>query len=284
MDAKKTLIGSTLTVILVFALGAMAIASDIMFYVGGFAPGWYEEERMTKDVEKIIDECGGLFKDIQVFGDDKIDEMGKWADANTGDGEFDIIWLNGEMPSSLYPVENKSPDDSRIENWLDDGNMIINPSCYFAWCNFETGVKIRNTDTGAAMILDLGENIIESADNTGMTVTDTGKKFMPSLGNECVSDRPVNLDALADPWEAAAIFASVSGKEDQAGLVDPVLLHNTETDGYLAIISQATLANMVDIGQACVEFINNWVVGEKELLAVEPAGKLSATWGKIKCE
>ena len=150
------------------------------------------------------------------------------------------------------------------------------------YCTHETGVRINNAPAGAANILDLPENIIESVDNTGMMVTDTGKKFMPSIGNECVSDRPVNLDALADPWEAAAIFASVSGKEDQAGLVDPVLLHNTETDGYLAIISQATLANMVDIGQACVEFINNWVVAEMELLAVELAGKLTTTWGGEK--
>ena len=152
----------------------MAVASYIAFYVGFFSPGWYEQEAMTKDVEKIINDAGNWFNDI--------------------------------------------------------------------------------------------------------------KKFIPSLGNQVASDRPVNLGALVAPWEAAAIFASESGEDDQGagGLVDPIVLHNTETDGYLAVITQSQMANSVDRGKACVEFINNWVAAERELLAVDPASKLTTTWGREK--
>ena len=276
MDARKTFAGLIVTVIFVFAFGTMAIASDIAFYVGGFQPGMYDQETMTNDVEKIIKDAGALFNDIQTFDDTNLDGLGQWADANTGDGELDIIWLNGAIPSTLYPTFNEAPDGSRAEEWLDDGNMIINVADYFAWANFETGEKERNTDTGAANILDLPENIIIAAADTAMTVTAVGKEFIPSIEDPFVSNRPVNLAALAAPWEAAAIFA------EAGDLVDPVVLHNTETDGYLAIVNQGWAANAFDRGAACAEFIKNWVAAEKELLAVEPAGKLSTTWGREK--
>ena len=284
MDAKKSLIGLTLTVIFVFALGAIALASDIAFYVGAVPGNAYNEATMNSDVDRIINDTGALFKEVQKFADDNLDGLGEWVDANMGDGELDIVWLNGSTPSTLYPVENKKPDGSRAEEWLDDGNMIINLADWFAWGNFETGVKIRNREVAAANILDLPENIIVGADNTAMTVTDTGKEFIPSLGDKVASNRPINIDAIEQPWEAAAIFASVSGVDDQGtgGLADPIVLHNTGTDGYIANDNQAWGGNEIDRGAACAELIKNWLAAEKGLLAVEPAGKLSTTWGSIK--
>jgi len=170
---------------------------------------------MKKDVENIIQNTGALFKDVQKFADENLDGLGKWADANMGDGELDIIWINGSTPSTLYPLENKKPDGSRAEKWLDDGNMIINVADYFSWGNFETGEKVRNKDVAAANILDLPEDIIVGADDSVMKVTNTGKKFIPSLGNQVGSNRPVNIEAIEEPWEAAAIFASVKGGNDQ---------------------------------------------------------------------
>ena len=274
MDAKKTLIGLTLTVIFIFALGAIAMASDIAFYVGRIQLAVYTQGLMDSDVEKIINDTGALFNDIKQFDDDKLDEFGEWVDANTGDDELDIIWLNGNTPSVLYPLENTAPDGSRAEEWLDDGNMIINVAEWFTYCTHETGVRINNSEAGAANILDLPQNIIVGADGIQMTVTDTGKKFMPSLGDQVGTNRPVNIDAIAEPWEAAAIFA------EAGDLADPIVLHNKDTDGYLAIVNQGWAANAFDRGAACAEFIKNWVAAEKELLAVEPAGKLSTTWGR----
>jgi len=281
----KTLI---LTAIFVFAFGTIAMASDIAFYVGAVPGGAYDAETMNKDVEYIIQNTGALFKDVQKFADDNLDGLGQWADANMGDGELDIIWINGSTPSTLYPLENKKPDGSRAEKWLDDGNMIINVADWFSWGNFETGEKVRNKEVAAANILDLPENIIVGADDTVMKVTNTGKKFIPSLGNQVGSNRPVNVEAIEEPWEAAAIFASVKGVDDQnaGGLADPIVLHNKDTDGYIAIVNQAWGNNFIDRGAACTELIKNWLV-EKGLItglktSVEPVAKLSTIWGEIK--
>lgn len=284
MDARKPFANLILSVIFVFAFGPMAMASDIAFYVGAVPGGAYDEATMKKDVENIIQNTGALFKDVQKFADDNLDGLGKWADANMGDGELDIIWINGSTPSTLYPLENKKPDGSRAEEWLDDGNMIINVADWFAWGNFEKGVKIRNREVAAANILDLPENIIVGADDTVMKVTNTGKKFMPSLGNQVASNRPVNIEAIEEPWEAAAIFASVKGVDDQnaGGLADPIVLHNKDTDGYIAIVNQAWGNNFIDRGAACTELIKNWLAIEKGLLAVQPAGRLSTIWGEVK--
>ena len=284
MDARKPFAHLILSVIFVFAFGPMAMASDIAFYVGAVPGGAYDEATMKKDVEHMIQNTGALFKDVQKFADDNLDGLGKWADANMGDGELDIIWINGNTPSTLYPLENKKPDGSRAEKWLDDGNMIINVADWFAWGNFEKGFKVRNREAAAANILDLPENIIVGADDTVMKVTNTGKKFIPSLGDQVGSNRPVNIEAIEEPWEAAAIFASVKGVDDQnaGGLADPIVLHNKDTDGYIAIVNQAWGNNFIDRGAACTELIKNWLAIEKGLLAVQPVSKLSTIWGEVK--
>ena len=283
MDTRKPFAGLIPAVIFVFVFGSMAMASDIAFYVGAVPGGAYPEATMNKDVKKIIQDAGALFKDVQKFADDNLNGLGQWADANMGDGELDIIWINGSTPSTLYPLENKKPDGSRAEKWLDDGNMIINVADWFAWGNFEKGFKVRNKEVAAANILDLPANIIVGADDTVMKVTNTGKKFIPSLGNQVGSNRPVNIEAIEEPWEAAAIFASVKGVDDQGagGLADPIVLHNKDTDGYIAIVNQAWGNNFIDRGAACTELIKNWLA-EKGLLAVQPMAKLSTIWGEIK--
>ena len=265
-----------LTVVLVFAFGTMAMASDIAFYVGETPGGAYDEITMINDVKKIINDTGYLFNDVQQFGDEKLAELGTWTDKNMADGELDIIWINGSTPSVLYPLLNEAPDGSRIEEWLDNGNMIINVGDWLAWGNFETGVKIRNTEVAAGNILDLPQNIIVGSDGLQFPVTDAGKKFIPSLGDQAGSNRPVDVDVIANPWEAAAIFAQ------DGNLADPIVLRNTDTNGYVAIVNQGWGGNFEDRGAACAELIENWVGAELGLLAVEPAGKLSTTWGGEK--
>jgi hypothetical protein len=269
----------------------MTMASDIAFYVGNpNVDGWYDVATMLEDVETIIAETGSMFMDIQQFDDDHLDEFGEWADANTDDGEFDIIWLNGCLPSSLYPYPNLEPDGSRAENWLDGGNMIINVGDWFAYVSYETGAReTANGGDGAANILDLSSGIIVSADNTQLTVTPTGKKYMPSIGNNCITYRPIVPSVVTGDWEVAAIFASSGGTDDPGeAQADPICIHNTETDGYVVFINQSAGSGppgwLDDRGLACAEFIENWVGEVIGLLAVEPADKLSTTWGTLKSD
>jgi hypothetical protein len=246
--------------VVAFAFCTMAMASDIAFYVGQWnTDGWYGPEQF-EDVETIIAETGHLFEDIQQFDDDQLDEFGAWVDENTDDGEMDIIWLNGCMPSVLYPNPNRKPDGSRAEEWLDGGDMIINLGDLFAAVTFEGGYRrADNGPSGAANILDLSSGIFAFGGGTQMTVTPTGKEYLPSLNDPVVTRRPVVLVAVQDPWEVAAVFASSDGT-DNGGQAEPVVIHNTETGGYLAIINQAARGHWIDDrGLTCAEFINNWV-------------------------
>ncbi|MHC4533837.1 MAG: PA14 domain-containing protein [Planctomycetota bacterium] len=243
--------------VVAFAFCTTAIASDIAFYVGQWnTDGWYDESQFT-DVETIITETGYLFGDIQQFDDTQFDEFGAWVDDRIDDGIMDIIWLNGCMPSVLYPYVNLEPDGSRAEAWLDGGNMIINVGDWFAFVSYETGAReAANAGDGAANILDLSSGIIVSAGDTQLPVTAEGAEFLPSLNDPAKTDRPVALSAVQAPWEVAAVFA---GNGTQA---DPVVLYNTETDGYVAFINQAAGGPggwIDDRGLTCAEFIGNWV-------------------------
>ncbi len=272
---------------------ACVYASDIAFYVGYWNnEGWYDATQFD-DVEAIIDGTQGLFNDIQQFDDDQLNEFGEWAEANVDDGDLDIIWLNGCMPSVLYPYPNLEPDGSLAERWLDGGNMFINLGDWFAYVSYEcNGARCtENGSTGAANILDLSAGVITSDDSgPPFDATESAKRFVPSLDDPCRSVRPVVLNQVKDPWEVALILASPGGSEDpaEAQRADPVVIHNTETGGYLAIINQASVSCCGNVGwisdraQVCVEFIRNWVEGELGLLAVEPVSKLTTTWGGIR--
>ncbi len=258
-----------LVFVVILACCSIAMASDIAFYVG--APnidGWYDVATMTADVETIIAETGHLFGDIQQFNDDQFDDFGAWVDERTNDGKMDILWLNGCVPSVLYPFPNLEPDGSRIEEWLDGGNMIINVGDWFGYVSYEGGPRqTENGASGAANILDLSSGIIVSADNTSLTVTPTGQEYLPSLNDSVRTYRPIVLSAVVAPWEVAAIFASTGGTDDPSeAQADPVLIHNTETDGYVAFVNQSAGSGppgwLDDRGLTCAEFINNWVTSE----------------------
>ncbi|MCP4613962.1 MAG: hypothetical protein GY845_35185, partial [Planctomycetes bacterium] len=256
---------TVLVFVVVFAFCTTVMASDIAFYVGQWnTDGWYDASQFN-DVETIIAETGHLFNDVQQFDDGQFNEFRAWVDENTNDGEMDIIWLNGCMPSVLYPFPNRQPDGSRAEEWLDSGNMFINVGDWFGYVSFEGGYRReQNGDRGAANILDLPYWIIVFSDNTQMTVTPTGREYLPSLNNYVETDRPVVLTAVEYPWEVAAIFASTGGTDNvnAEAHADPVVLHNTVTGGYVALINQADGGPgrwIDDRGLTCAEFIGNWV-------------------------
>ncbi|NLH43317.1 MAG: discoidin domain-containing protein, partial [Planctomycetes bacterium] len=247
--------------VIILGLCATAMASDMALYVG--APnvdGWYSVAGVTKDAATIVDMTGHLFKDVQRFGDSDFAAFGEWVDKNTDDGELDIIWLNGCVPSVLYQFPNVNPDGSRAEKWLDGGNMIINVGDWFAYCSYEGGSrKADNGSAGAANILDLSAGIITSADNTTLTVTADGHKYLPSLPATVITYRPVAPSAVVAPWEVAAVFA-----QNAAGTqADPIVIHNTVTNGYVAFINQSAGGGppgwLADRGLTCAEFIINWV-------------------------
>lgn len=268
-----------LLIILTLAfISCVAYASDMALYAGNPNPDWYAAAQVKTDATKIINELKSSFGEIKSFDDKALNDLKTWVDKNTKDGETDIIWLNGCTPSVLYANPNKAPDGSPAEEWLNNGNMIINIGDWFAYCTYETGARgADNGAAGAENILNL-PGIIRSADNTSLDVTDAGKKYMPSLGAKTITFRPIVGTAVKAPWEVAEVFA---GKA--TGDMDPCVLRNTKTKGYMAFINQAALAGTVDRAKATIEFIKNWVGGNAKLIvAVESQDKLATSWGDIK--
>ncbi len=242
-------------VLFALAFCTIAGAADIAFYVGPpNTDGWYTPEAMNEDVATIIDRTGHLFDEVEQFDDTQFDAFGAWVDENTDDGEMDILWLNGTMPSVLYPFPNLEPDGSRIEEWLDGGNMIINVGDWFGYVSYEGGSRqTENGPAGAANILDLAEGIIAGSAQGAMEVTPTGAEYLPSL-NAVAAERPVTIGAVVEPWEVAAMF----GQNAAGTHADPIVIHNTETDAYVAFINQASTW-IDERGLVVAEFITNWV-------------------------
>lgn len=276
-----------LGLVLIFCTGAYS--ADIAFYVGEpNIDGWYTAAEMVKNVKTVKDMTGKMFQTIAEFDDKQLDDFAKWAEARTKDGKLDIIWLNGCVPSSLYPFPNLKPDGSVIENWLDGGNMIINVGDWFGYVSYEGGGrKAENGPSGAANILDLSSGIIYSADNTKMTTTAAGKKYLPSIGNSCICYRPIALAQVTADWEVAEVFASLTGDEKATG-ADPVVIYNTKTGAYVAFINQAAGSGppgwLDDRGKTCAEFVTNWVAEKIGMTSVGIGGKIAKTWGEIKIQ
>jgi len=101
--------------VVALAVSTTAMASDMALYIGPPNPGWYDAAQMVTDAETIVAQTGHLFNDVQQFDDTQLDEFAEWVDARTDDGVMDIIWLNGTMPSVLYPFPNLEADGSRAE-------------------------------------------------------------------------------------------------------------------------------------------------------------------------
>ncbi len=237
-----------------------ASATDIAFYVGQWnTDGWYDASQFD-DVAEIIYSTQALFGDVREFDDSSFPAFDDWIEANTSDGELDIIWLNGCTPSVLYPYPNQMPDGSPAEAWLDGGNMFINVGDWFAYVSYECGWRCyNNASYGAANILDLSPNIIIFGNNTRVYRTPAGAEYFPNLPSTLRTDRPVMTGRVQFPWEVAAAFATDTGDEAGASRADPIVLHNVETDGYLAVINQKNGASTwIDRSTAVTEFLTNW--------------------------
>ncbi|UCG55985.1 MAG: hypothetical protein JSU70_14065, partial [Phycisphaerales bacterium] len=227
---------------LFFALCTTAMGSGLALYDGSPNPGWYDETQQHADVDTIIDMTGHLFDDVQRFGDGDFEAFGEWVDQRTDDGVVDIIWLNGCMPSVLYPFPNLQPDGSRAELWLDGGDMIINVADWFGYMSYEGGVRSAdNAASGAENILDL-PGIMTNVEGTTHPVTEAGLQYLPSLNDPAPTEREVVLGAVVDPWEVAEIFArSADGLR-----ADPVVIRNIDTNGHVAFINQAFTSTSID--------------------------------------
>ncbi len=242
-----------------FACNATAMAIDIAISTQG---GWMGQGHADAETQEIVDSVTEA--DIQVFTSADHDALATWVEDHTGDGVPDVLILFGIFPASIYPEANAEPDGSIAEEFLDDGNTIINTGDYI----FYVSSGANNADGGIRNMMDLPD-IGMFGDGTAAAVTAEGQEFTPSL-QDFTSNRPFFLDQLIDGWQAELVLAKDDGVQ-----ADPAIAYNTATGGRVGIFYQVSNDDLPR-GEVISEWINNWYLpnasGAEKSSNPSPAG------------
>ncbi len=285
------MIGRAIRASLSVAVGLGVIATsahaiDLAFYAGPPNPGWISEVAVERETADMVDGLSDMFDDVIVFGDgDEVgydSPLGLWTLNHTDDGEMDVLVTScGTMPSGLYQFPNADPDGSRIEEYLDGGNIVINIADWFGYMSYEGGVRSADNGAGgAANILDIPGLSFGSRSNN-MEVNADGLKYLPSL-EDFNTARPWHVEQFdGSDWEVTT-FAD-SGPND----ADPACAVNTTNGSVLACIIQRDWPLPADDednrGEVVTDFVRNWLTDKGHIaLSVESGGKLPTMWGNLK--
>jgi len=235
--------------------------------------GWFGQAASDREAQVIVDEVKDKVSSIEVFPIARQNDLADWVKKHTGDKQIDMLLLSGQFPATLYKPGNGDADGSIAEEFLEDGNLIANTGDYMFYVVNGAGT---NAAGGLQNMMDIPA-ITMWDDNTAVNVTADGEEYLPTL-KDFQTDRPFHLDQLSDDWETEVIFA---GSDIRA---DPVVVHNTEDDGRLAIFYQTAGQDGDPRGAVISEFILNWLPTIAGGHAVTPSGRLTTTWGTIKSD
>ena len=239
--------------------------------------GWFGQAASDREAQVIVDKVKAKVKSIETFPIANQNNLADWVEKHTGDKQIDMLLLSGQFPASIYPAGNGKADGSIAEKFLEDGNLIANTGDYMFYVVNGAG---SNAAGGLQNMMDI-PGITMWDDNTAVKVTADGKKYLPTL-NDFQTDRPFHLNELTGDWETEIIFAGNSGEDSTRA--DPVVVHNTDDDGRLAIFYQTAGQDGDPRGNVISEFILNWLPTIVGAEAVNPSGKLTTTWGAIKSD
>ena len=233
-----------------YILGATMESIIPPFYPGDIAistiAGWYSQGAADREMQEVVDNVTGA--SIEVYtADDQICLLG-WVVAHTGDGVADLLILNGVLPDILYPGGNAQPDGSWAEEFLDDGNIIINTGDYMFYVN---NAGANNGEGGLRNMMDIPG--IAMWDDTDCVMTAEGHAVAPTL-QDLRTNRPFHIDQLEGDWEPELILApNAAGTK-----ADPIIVVNTVTGGRLGIFYQTASKDNEPRGEVISEWINNW--------------------------
>ena len=244
----------------VFAAGEVAIYTGITQWIG----------KAPADEQAEI--CVGMLEDAGIpvtwyDSDGDADALADWMESATGNGVLDICVLYGDFPPEIYPEGNTQTDGSIAETFIEttDGDVFINHADYMFW-----GLAGRNEEGGLQNMMDI-DGITMWDDDTPMVVTSEGAAISPTL-TDYASDRPFHVDELEGNWEVEVSLA----QNDDGSRADPIIVR----DGNLGrLIPAIQTANGNEPKGAIAAEIIDYLMSE---VAVEPAGKLSTTWGDLK--
>jgi len=257
---KKHLI-AVVFVALVFSSLSLAQIDKVAIF--NESVGWTDVATAAAATDIILNNVTKV-NDITVYNDA---EMGDFAQANTGDGNVDIIVLFGYVPVSLYAPGNAEPDGSLFELFLEGGDVILNTADYIFYVS-----SSNNEASGLTNMTDSSFDLW--TDGSVHTPTADGEIYTPSYtGHD--APRSIKIDQVeADAdWEVEVVFGSDGGNN-----ADPVIIRNLTYGGRVGVVLQVSA--VTPKGEVLSEIIENYLAGI--ITAVEPIGKLAVTWGGIK--
>jgi hypothetical protein len=263
---RNIFLSLTLIALMVLPLTSVFAAGDVAIYTG--ITQWISKAAADEQAQICVDMLNDAgIANTWYDSDGDTDALADWMDSVTGNGVLDICVLYGDFPPSIYPEGNTQTDGSIAETFIEttDGDTFINHADYMFW-----GLSGRNEEGGLKNMMDI-DNIVMWDDDTAMTVTAEGKAISPSLP-DFASDRPFHTDELAGDWEIEVSFA----QNDDGTRADPIIVRDGNLGRLIPVIQTA---NGDEPKGAVAAEIITWLMSTTP---VEPAGKLSTTWGDLK--
>lgn len=263
---RNTSIFLTVLALMALPLAHVFAAGEVAIYTGTVQ--WISTEAANEQAQICVDMLNDAgIANTWYDSDADMDAVADWMSSVTGDDGLDICVLYGDLPPTVYPDGNAQPDGTIAETFIEttDGDAIINHADYMFW-----GLAGRNEVGGLQNMMDI-EGITMWDDDTPMVVTDEGKSISPSL-TDFASDRPFHIDELDGDWAV-----EVSLAQNEAGTrADPIIVRDGNLGRLIPVIQ--TSGGDEPKGAIAAEII----IYLMSTTPVEPAAKLSTTWGDLK--
>ena len=263
---RNVFLSLTLIALLALPLTPVFAAGEVAIYTGTVQ--WIGKEPADEQAQICVDMLNDAgISNTWFDSDGDMDALADWMKGVTGDDGLDICVLYGDLPPTLYPDANAQPDGTVGETFIEttDGDAFINHADYMFW-----GLGGRNEEGGLKNMMDI-EGITMWDDDTDMTVTTEGAAISPTL-TDFQSDRPFHVDELDGDWEVEVSLA----QNDDGTRADPIIVRDGNLGRLIPVIQTA---NGDEPKGAVAAEIIIWLMSTTP---VEPAGKLSTTWGDLK--
>ena len=202
------------------------------------------------------------------------------------DGEGLITYMNAN-PKGIYVLTQGNTPDTIFQNrgeadpvysWLREGGIggFIGDYPFYYYWNYGTGERVAAELAGQQKIF----GVTVTNDNTAsVTPTDLGKKYMPSLKG-WVSNRPVGISVLEENNFEFESYA------DDGADADPVAYRTEDMEGWFINFHTSCCGTAIpafeQIATSYAELIANRFAPESA--SVDPSGKVSVVWGKLKSQ
>lgn len=263
---RNIFLSLTLIALMALPLTPVLAAGEVAIYTG--TTQWIGKAPADEQAQICVDMLNDAgISNTWFDSDGDMDALADWMEDVTGDDGLDICVLYGDLPPTLYPDANAQPDGTIGETFIEttDGDAFINHADYMFW-----GLGGRNEEGGLQNMMDI-EAITMWDDNTDMVVTSEGAAISPTL-TDFQSDRPFHVDELEGDWAVEVSLA----QSDDGTRADPIIVRDGNLGRLIPVIQTAN--GDEPKGAVAAEII----IYLMSTTPVEPADKLSTTWGALK--